>query len=309
MIFIKNCTKNLSGEDFKLTLEENPNNATLFLSIDGDEDTSDVFKIATTSIPEVVSSIKHSMDYIGKATNFELKDTMPDLVIPGENVNYYHTHILSNKPTEISFFVKNTKTILKVEDDSTTEIGLYEESENEKNRYPRDMIALVLPNRISVDDENEEVSYEISVDSRNLGAPIKRLKSEDYTVILVFIRYPIWANFKFPAYICINYKYINKILPEGERPKVNPYSAFKLGSINNKNLQKNQIIDVDYTEAHDYLENTFKELRERKANNNNNNRNNYNRDGRRPHNNNGNFKYKNSSRPNNRNYNNNKRYK
>ena len=90
-------------------------------------------------------------------------------------------------------------------------------------------------------------------------------------------------------------------------------TAFKLGYSDNKITQRNQILFIDIKEAKDYLEESFRILRERKAerqsrennrpNNRKNFRNNYNNDrGNRPYNKNGNFN-------NNKKYRNNKVYK
>lgn len=288
MIFIKNCVKDLPGENVTLVMTEENDNITLDLNIRGEE----TVNLVKSSVPGVTTSMRRSLEYIGDAVNY--LDKTDGVTI---------TNILDNKPTEVAFFVKGIKTVLTETDKFPNTISKYEEENDlpKKNHHPRDMIVLIVPNEI----DGDEVNYTLVVDKRNLGANTNVVKREKYSLIMMYVKWPIWAKLKFPAYAYVRVDY------KDDRESI-PYAAFKLGSFDNKKIQKNQIIDVDGKEAKDFLEESFRILREKKEKNNDRSggfkgnkkftpRNNYNKDNR----------YSNNNRPagNNKKYRNNKAYK
>ena len=251
MIFIKNCVKDLPSESVTLVMAEGEKVVTLDLNIVGEESVN----LVKSSVAGVENSMRKSLEYIGDAVNYLDKT---------DNVTI--TNILDNKPTEVAFFVKGIKTVLTETDKFPNTISKYDEDDEatKKNHYPRDMVVLIVPNEIG----GEEVDYTLVVDKRNLGANTNIVKREKYTLIIMYVKWPIWAKLKFPAYA-----YAKPIYKDGRES--DPYIAFKLGSFDNKKIQKNQIVNVDGKEAKDYLEESFRILRERKEKNNEKSGNNF----------------------------------
>jgi hypothetical protein len=295
MIFIKNFT-NEEPNDIRLELKKTEEATQVNLYINA----SEAIPLVESKIPEVYDSMNHAFDYIRDAKNFSMEREEEG------SISKIVT-LLDNKPTEVGFHVKGVKTVLKKVDEESTydaEIIKYEEEDEGKRHYPRDVIAFLLDNTI---DGAPVEEYQAVIDRRNLGAKTSILKTEKYTVILLYIKWPIWSKLKHPVY-----GYIKAVMEDGTINDTLP-TAFKLGYSDNKITQRNQILFIDIKEAKDYLEESFRILRERKVerqsrennrpNNRKNFRNNYNNDGgNRPYNKNGNFN-------NNKKYRNNKVYK
>lgn len=295
MIFIKNFTKEAS-DDIRVELKKTEETTQLNLYINA----SEAIPLVESKIPEVFDSMNHAFDYIRDAKNYSMEREEEG------SVSKIVT-LLDNKPTEVGFHVKGVKTVLKKVDEESiydAEIIKYIEEDEGKRHYPRDVIAFLLDNTI---DGAPVEEYQAVIDRRNLGARTSILKTENYTVILLYIKWPIWSKLKHPVY-----GYIKAVMADGTINDTLP-TAFKLGYSDNKITQRNQIFFVDIKEAKDYLDESFRILREKKAerqsrennrpnNRNKNYRNNYNSNGNRSYNKNGNFN-------NNKKYRNNKVYK
>lgn len=274
MLFIKNYTS-LEGEKFKvqLTKEENTckvslvideNNSVDLITVAGDE-TTEKYDI----VGNVHSTIERSLKYISNITN----------VLSTED-NKMVTQLLDEDATEISFFVKNKKTVIKDTKALPAGIGLLDGSEDK--RFPRDMVAFILPKK---DENGNDVDFRLSIDSRNIGDSSIVEDLQDYRIIVAFIKYPIWANLKFPVYGLLTDDASNE-----------EKFAFKLGTRKGKSFVRNAIIDCDIKEASDYLAESAKARAEREKQGsrnrgNGNDRNRYN-------NNNGNRKSNNNNRNN-----------
>lgn len=232
MLFIKNLT-NLTGDKIGLTMTSG-------------EEISVALKIADTEpvtltkskIQSILSNLRKSFEYIGTTTNHLEK---------GEVVDVISTEIMSNKVTELNFFSKETKTVFTETSELPVVIGEYDADTANDKHFPRDMIVFIVPN-----GENDD--YKLIIDERNLGAPVLIKDIGEYRIIGVFSKYPIWANLKFPAYMYIKNGNDN-------------IAGFKLGSTTNKKLTKNSPIEVNVTEAVDYLNESFRIIKERKSQN------------------------------------------
>ena len=234
MIFIKNCTTDLTGKDVKLTLEEQEKVAKLSLTIKEEEPIA----LVKTAVNGVCEALRKSMKYIASITNSDVSDTVS---------------ILDNKTSELAFFVKGKRTVLKETTTLPNTIGEYDEIMDGEKHYPRDMVVLIVPN---YDENGGKLTHRLISDRRNLGAPTQTVEREKYSIIIMYVKYPIWANLKFAAYAYV------KTEKEDGSTVVN--TAFQLGTSTNKNLSKNQVIDVDPKIAIDYLEESFRILREKK---------------------------------------------
>ena len=235
MIFIKNCTTDLKGKDISVGLEEDEKLATLNLYIRGEHP----IPLVKSTVDGVAEAIRKSIKYIASITN--------TVETPNSSC------ILDNKESEIAFFVKGKKTVLKETSTFPNIIGEYDDVIDKDKHYPRDMILMIVPQH---DENHNKLIHRLVVDRRNLGGPIQTIKGDTYSVIVMYVKYPIWSNLKFEAYAYI------KTEKEDGSSVVN--TAFKLGTSPNKNLAKNQIIDVDPKVAVDYLEESFRILREKK---------------------------------------------
>ena len=237
MLFIKNLTK-LGGSEIKINLAKEDGLSTIALTIGNDEPVN----LLSSSVEEIYPSFKKSIEYVGGITN-NLED----------NDGTLGTCLLDNKPTEVSFIVKDTKIVIKDTEFFPVVVDKYDEQDKDSDvHYPRDMILFIVPNA-------PEENYKIVVDKRNLGAPIIVKDTDNYRVIGLFVKWPIWMKLKFPAYA-----YIVNDNNNGEEttPYDNVIGAIKLGYKTEKKSTKNQIQDVDVKGAVDYLTESFRILRE-----------------------------------------------
>lgn len=234
MLFIKNCTR-LEGNQIKVRLSKGENNCGVSLEID-DNNKIDLLTVANGGdekdgfVDNDYKTIERSFNNISTMTNVQCEDA-------GE----LSTVMLDKKPTEISFFIKGQKVVIK--NAETLPVGLGVLKENDEQRYPRDMVIFVLPKV----GETPEEGYRIDIDTRNIGARAICKDLQDYRIIVEFIKYPIWANLKFPVY---------GLIYNGTTKKAE--SAFKLGYQKMKTVTKNSIIECDVKEASDYLAETKK---------------------------------------------------
>lgn len=234
MIFIKNCTTDLTGKDVTLTLEEKEKLSTLSLTIKGE----DPIQLVKSTVNGVAEAIRKSIKYIASITNSDETNT---------------SCILDNKESEIAFFVKGKRTVLKETSTLPNTIGEYDEVMDGDKHYPRDMIVMIVPNH---NGNGGKLTHKLVVDRRNLGASTQTIEGKEYSIIIMYVKYPIWSNLRFEAYA-----YIKTEKEDGDSVVT---TAFKLGTSPNKNLAKNQIVDVDPKIAVDYLEESFRILREKK---------------------------------------------
>ena len=279
MLFIKNYLTKEHGIQFRVCGKEVEGKTIISLNSINENGEEDSLSILHSSVPDIFQSIKKSLNYIGKRT---------DSVVSEDG--YVSTQLLDNTATEVAFYVKTLKTIIVPSKDENTvfdlpiEIKSIEEDqlkkENTTKHYPRDMIAIIVPT------SKGENAYELICDERNLAEPACVCVSPaGYAVIIMLVRYPIWGNLKFPAYTCVKV--------DGEE-----IGAFKLGSRIENKISKNKIENVDFSEAKEFLDETFRIKAEKEATKNKHNR---------PHNDrndqNGNGNYERKS-----NYNKNKKY-
>lgn len=242
MIFIKNFAKKLSSNDVRLELTTENGESRLDLCI-AEENPIGLVK---SSVQGVSESMKKSIGYIGNLTNYI-----------EEAENKVSVNILDNKASEVAFFVKGAKTVIKDTSSLPNIIDVYDEIAENNKHYPRDVIAIIVPNK--TDDGKELSDFSLVVDRRNLGAKTVTIYLNDYSVILMYVKWPIWAKLKFPAYAYVKAVVAN----DTDEKEYEEIGAFKLGSITNKKIQRNQVIDVDIKEAKDYLDESFKILREK----------------------------------------------
>lgn len=250
MVFIKNYS---DLNDIKIVMEDEKESVTVSLEC-GEERVplvkSDIMQVKET----IKKSIKYISDITGKSeSKFEGAKKVTS------------TNILDNKPSEITFFAKGAKTVITGLDELPNKITYFDSTSNKK--YPRDMVVMVVPNNVEVPNSSEKkkARHSLVADRRNLGAKTLYVPLKDYTVIVAYIKWPIWSNLKYPAYF-----YIESSFGKDMAVITN---AFKLGVSTNKNISKNKIFDVDPAEAVSYLDETFKKLKERDEKMVNNNRN------------------------------------
>lgn len=229
MLFIKNLTK-LSGDKIKLTMTMG-DEISVALKI---ADTEPV-TLAKSRVQGILTNLRKSFEYIGTTTKHLEKDE-----------NSLSTEIMSNKVTELGFFTKEIKTVFTEVVNFPVIIGEYDKDIAGDKHFPRDMILFIVPN----DGEH----FELVVDERNLGAKTITQDIGEYRLIGVFTKWPIWAKLKFPAYMYIKNHETEAVV-----------AAFKLGFKTDKKLTKNCIIDVDINEAVDYLDESFRIMKEKKS--------------------------------------------
>lgn len=231
MLFIKNLT-NLEGSEIEVSLTRNGDEVSVSLAIAKESPIT----LAKSTVEGVASTLKKSVEYIGGIVDVLKTD--------GATTT---TCLLSKKATELNFLVKNTKTVLKETKDFPVAISAYDEKDQADDvHYPRDMILFIVPNVV----DGVKKDYSLVVDRRNLGAATIVQDIGDYRIIGMFMKWPIWARLKFPAYAYI----------QGDKEEV--LGAIKLGSKTEKKLTKNAIQDVDAKEAVDYLTESFRILKE-----------------------------------------------
>lgn len=236
MLFIKNLT-NLEGSEFRVILEEREDISTISIKIAD----NDPVAVLSSEMEGVYKSLKKSMDYVNNILGAPSEDTV-------------ECCLLSNKPTEINFLVKDTKTVIKDSELFPVEVGSYEEEDAKANvHYPRDMILFIAPN-------GEDDDCQLVVDRRNLGAPIITKDIGDYRIIALFVKWPIWMRLKFPAYAYVENKHTDSQDKESYTKDI--MGPIKLGFKTEKKIIRNQVQDVDGKEAFEYLSESFRLLRE-----------------------------------------------
>lgn len=243
MIFIKNYT-DLPKENIVVEAVTQGVDTFLTLTINGEE----TVELLTTSVKGIKESLERAITKIGTINNCVF-----------ENDNGVAATILDNTTTEIAFHTRETKTVIDTGCKFPAIIAKQEEVDGETH-YPRDMIVMIVPKRIDGDD----IRMSLVVDKRNLGGKIETKQLTDYSVIVMYTKYPVWSKLKYPAYA-----YLTAENSEGKTP----FRAFKLGSKvvtpaskKNQAITRNKIIDVDCQEAVDYLNDTFKALKEKNNN-------------------------------------------
>lgn len=254
MIFIKNYT-DLPKENIVVETVTEGIDTLLSLTINGEE----TVELLTTSVKGIKESLEQALTKIGTINNCVF-----------ENTDGVAVTILDNTTTEISYHTKEAKTAIDTGCKFPSMIVNREEVDGETH-YPRDMIVMIVPKVI----DNVATRMSLVVDKRNLGGKIETKQLTDYSVIVMYTKYPVWSKLKYPAYA-----YLTAENSEGKTP----FRAFKLGSKvvtpaskNKQAITRNKIIDVDCQEAVDYLNDTFRALKEKNSNGGRRNGNNPNR--------------------------------
>jgi hypothetical protein len=235
MLFIKNLTDE-PNSNFGICMRTENDDCGVTLILPNDEEV-DILK---SSVPGLATSIRHSIENVGKVTNTLYK------------VDNAASTALAEKPTEIAAYVKGEKIALVCEtkDGNPTvpiNVNLVEENAEDGDkpkRYPRDMIVLICPK-----DEGDENIY-VRVDGRNLAGKPVIVSTDDYQIALIMVKWPIWSNLKFPVYMYIE---------QGEKI----YGGIQLGSRTENKVVKNQIVEVDAQTAKDYLDESERILNEK----------------------------------------------
>lgn len=246
MLFIKNLTK-LAGSDIRIAMKTGTE---ITVSLTIAEEAPII--LVKSAIEGITSNLKKSFEYIGNAVGVLDKD---DTTVS--------TQLLSNKVTELGFLVKDAKAVFKDTKEFPVTIGIYDEKDQaEDSHYPRDMIVFIVP-RVERSEtpgtSGVEKDYTLVVDRRNIGCPTIVHDIGDYRIIGMFVKWPIWMRLKFPAYAYIKDEDDNAL------------AGIKLGYKTEKKMTRNQVIDVEVSEAVDYLTESFrilKENREKKGSNN-----------------------------------------
>lgn len=256
MIFIKNHSDGLTCADIKNEKEAESSQIALVLSefkksndveLELDIRGEDPLKLVKSTVKDLSTSISRSIERIGKITG--------DLeVTEGEEIKSSVVSILDNKPTDITFFINGEKTVLKDTEALPNTIDIYTGSDVEKQYYSRDMIVLVFPNKIN----GANCKFNLVIDRRNIGAPTKTVIMENHTIVVLYIKWPMWSKLKIPVY-----GYVRIDFEDGSESQY--ISPFKLGSVKHKDVYKNTIVDVDIDEAFNYLQESFRIIKERKA--------------------------------------------
>lgn len=238
MLFIKNYAQKSENEKFEVSMEHyGEDNVIVSLNLPG----ANSVPILTSTVPGLGTSIKRSIEFIGKKTASLTKEEQ-----------YMSAALLADVPTEVAFFVKDKKIALVEGKDPEAILPIVvdpveeqnEEDDKPKKRYPRDMIVLICPKK--------DVQARLEYDSRNLvGAPIIATIGEEYQIILAMVKWPTWSNLKFPVYMCVSY---------GD----DAIGAFKLGSRVENKVNKNQVEDADIETAREYLNESAKIMSEKK---------------------------------------------
>lgn len=241
MLFIKNLT-GAEGKDFGLSLTQREGAMTLAIKLPNNT----IVDMLASSIPGIYTSMKKSLEHVGKKTHNIDKNGQD-----GEKT--VTTQLLDKYPTEVIFYVKDKKVALKKPNGAPfipINIDMIPDEDADK-RFPRDIIAFIVPKRT---EDGAILNY----DSRNLvGKPViitstNEKFSEDYQIILVMVRWPVWANLKFPVYISV-------VDAEGV------IGSVQLASKEENGAARNQIVDADNEEAMEYLEKSKKILEEKAA--------------------------------------------
>lgn len=237
MILIKNFTE-AEGKDFGLTLTQKADAMTLAIELPNHA----VVDVLSSSVSGVYNSMKKSLEHVGKKThNLERVDLNDGKAIV--------TQMLDKYPTEVIFYVKDKKIALRKPNGEPfipVSIDVITPEEEDK-RFPRDIIAMIVPKRT-------EDGVKLEYDPRNLvGKPII-VTAEDYQIVLAMIKWPVWANLKFPVYLSVTDS-------EGT------IGSIQLASKTENGVARNQIIDADNEEATKYLEESKKIMEERAAEN------------------------------------------
>ena len=242
MIFIKNFTES-EGNAFKLALTQESGVSSLSITLP-DEVTVSLLKSTVTG---VYSSMKKSLEHVGKKVHNIAKDGH-------ENDRRVTTQLLDKIPTEVFFYVKDRKIALVRNSDKEVgslndidtgiEVNIVPEEDADK-RFPRDIIAMIVPKR-------KDAGARLEYDPRNLvGKPII-VTDDDYQIILAVTKWPVWANLKFPVYLAITDS-------EGI------IGAIQLSSKTENGVARNQIIDADTEAATNYLQESKKIMEEKMA--------------------------------------------
>lgn len=242
MLFIKNLT-GAEGKDFGLSLTQGEDAMTLAIKLPNDA----VVDILSSSVPGIYSSMKKSLEHVGKKAH-NIKKTGQS----GEKM--VTTQLLDKYPTEVIFYVKDKKIALKKPNGAPfipIGIDVIPEEDADK-RFPRDIIAIIVPKRT-------EDGVRLEYDPRNLvGKPViitatvDEEYSEDYQIVLAMVRWPVWASLKFPVYLSV-------VDSEGT------IGSIQLASKEENGAARNQIVDADNEEAMEYLEKSKKILEEKAA--------------------------------------------
>lgn len=256
MIFIKNYT-DLPKENIVVETVTEGVDTSLTLTINGEE----TVELLITSVNGIKESLEQALTKIGTINNSVFEDT------DGIAVN-----ILDNATTEIAFHTRGVKTVIDTGCKFPAVITKQDEVDDETH-YPRDMVVMIVPKTI----DGVATRMSLVVDKRNLGGKIETKQLTNYSVIVMYTKYPVWSKLRYPAYA-----YLTAENSEGKTP----FRAFKLGSKvvtpaskKNQAITRNKIIDVDCQEAVDYLNDTFKALKEKNNNGGKRNGNNANRGG------------------------------
>lgn len=234
MLFIKNLT-NLSGSDIKITINKG-DEISCSLSGLGTEQPVTLFK---TEIQEILPNVLRSFNHITKATGvWEDSD---------DNVS---SVLLDNRITKLAFFAKGMRTVFTETTNFPLTISKYDQEIMGDKRLPKDAILFIVPKQV----DGSDVNFKVNIDKRNLCVPVLVEEVGDYKILGVFPKWMIWANLKFPAYICITNEDTDETI-----------AAFKLGHTNKHNIVLNCVIDVDdVNEAAEYLKESARILEEKK---------------------------------------------
>lgn len=240
MLFIKNLTKNAA--DFGVRV----------VGVDGDVLLSLVTPDGST-VPllcskenAILQSIRRSIDYVGRKTSTLKKSS------DGVSVE---TKLFQDKATEIAFYVKGEKISLEpieIDEDSqepgavmSIDVVKEEEDANNKKKYPRDLVVVIC------DRDLGEDAATAHFDKRNItGEPIYILIENGYQAVVIVPKWPVWSDLKFPVYMCFT--------REGKTGDDAIIGAIKLDSRQENGVVKNQVSDVDYSEASTYLKESQK---------------------------------------------------
>lgn len=242
MLFIKNLTE-AEGKEFGLSLTQGGDAMKLAIELPNDA----VVGILSSSVSGIYSSMKKSLEHVGKKTR-NINKTEQD----GEKL--VTTQLLDKYPTEVIFYVKDKKIALKKPNGAPfipISIDLIPDEDADK-RFPRDIIAIIVPKRTA---DGARLEY----DPRNLvGKPVVITAAEEpqapegYQIILAMVRWPVWANLKFPVYLSV-------VDDEGA------LGSIQLASKEDNGAARNQIVDAENEEALEYLEKSKKILEEKAA--------------------------------------------
>jgi hypothetical protein len=250
MIFISNQTEEASST-FGLCLTQNNNALGLTLVLPDNEEVD----LLCSTIPDLGTSMERSIERIGKATDTLAKGANGEL-----------SCVLSEEhPTEVAFYVKGQRIGLEAPEGKETgslPVGIDvipdDNEDEQKKRFPRDAVLFICP-------KGDEKAF-LKIDRRNLvGKPIIYF-ADNYQLILVMVKYPIWSNLKYPVYMYIL---------QGDAA----YGATKLGYRTENKTTKNQLEVCDLDEAVDYLAESERIVAERAAQRDKENDGNQNRGG------------------------------